>query len=97
VSLTLSKPTDHETPAWAASELQSSHKQDFSPAGRGQGPWCEVDRESTLTNGGWNSDRQMEVITMTLVAELIGACAVALVFLGIFLALAVAFFVASRF
>jgi hypothetical protein len=39
----------------------------------------------------------MEVITMTVVAELIGACAVALVFLGIFLALAVTFFVASRF
>jgi len=34
---------------------------------------------------------------MTVVAILIGACAVALIFLGIFFALALTFFVASRF
>jgi len=39
----------------------------------------------------------MEVITMAVAAILIGACAVALVFLGIFFALGVAFFVASHF
>jgi hypothetical protein len=39
----------------------------------------------------------MEVITMAIVAMLIGACAVALVFLGIFFVLGVAFFVASYF
>jgi hypothetical protein len=39
----------------------------------------------------------MEVITMAVVAILVGACAIALVFLGIFVALAMAFFVASHF
>jgi hypothetical protein len=41
--------------------------------------------------------RQMEVITMTVAAILIGACAVALVFLGIFFVLGVAFFIASHY
>jgi hypothetical protein len=39
----------------------------------------------------------MEVITMAVAAILVGVCAVALVFLGIFFALGVAFFVASSF
>jgi hypothetical protein len=39
----------------------------------------------------------MEVITMAIAAMLIGACAVALVFLGSFFALVVAFFVGSHF
>jgi hypothetical protein len=39
----------------------------------------------------------MEVITMAVVAILIGVCAVALVFLGIFFVLGLAFFVASHF
>lgn len=40
---------------------------------------------------------RMEVITMAVVAILMGAFAIALVFLGIFFALALAFFVATRF
>jgi hypothetical protein len=39
----------------------------------------------------------MEVITMAVVAILIGLCAIALVYLGIFFALTLAFFVASYF
>jgi len=39
----------------------------------------------------------MEVITMVVATILIGACAVALVFLAIFFALGVAFFVGSHF
>jgi hypothetical protein len=38
----------------------------------------------------------MEVITMAVVAILIGLCAIALVYLGILFVLAVAFFVASH-
>ena len=86
---------------WAAlglvRRLQTSYKQDFSPAGRGQGPWCELDRGSTLKQTGGGLYRQMEVITMAVAAILMGACAVALVFLGIFFALGVTFFVASYF
>jgi len=39
----------------------------------------------------------MEVITMAVVAILIGLCAIVLVYLAMFVALGVAFFVASRF
>jgi len=39
----------------------------------------------------------MEVITMAVLAILVGLCAIALVYLGIFFVLAAAFFVASHF
>jgi hypothetical protein len=35
-----------------ARRLPSSYEQDFSPAGRGQGPWCELDGGSTLKQMG---------------------------------------------
>jgi len=77
--------------------LQASCKQDFSPAGRGQGPWCERDKGSTLKPAGGGRYGQMEVITMAVLAILVGLCAIALVYLGIFFVLAAAFFVASHF
>ena len=65
--------------------LQTSYKQDFSPAGRGQRSLvCELDRGSTLKQTGGGLYRQMEVMTMAVLAILIGVCAVALVFLVIF-------------
>ena len=54
-------------PAWCAARdgqllglfrrLQTSYEQDFSPAGRGQSPWCESDRGRTLQADGGNHDR----------------------------------------
>ncbi len=87
----------------AGSALQTSYQQDFSPAGRGQGPWCEPDRGSTLklTGGGLyrltggGLYRQMEVITMAVLAMLIGAGAIAHVFLGIFFVMGVGWLIAS--
>ena len=37
--------------------LQTSYEQDFSPAGRGQSPWCQPDRGWTLQADGGNHDR----------------------------------------
>ena len=58
-----------------------------------KGPWCELDRGSTLKRMGGGLYRQMEVITMAVVAILIAAAVVALVFLGIFLVLGAAFYI----
>jgi len=68
-------------------------EQDFSPTGRGQSPWCESDRGSTVQTGG-GLYRQIEVITMgTFIALLGGAVAVVLVFLGIIIVVGVAWFI----
>ena len=50
-----------------------------------------------LSDKGGGLYRQMEVITMAIAVILVGVCAVALVFLGIFFVLGLAFFVASSF
>ena len=49
----------------------------------GRGPWCELDRGPTLKQLSGPYMR-MEVITMTVVAILIAAGVVALVYVGLF-------------
>jgi hypothetical protein len=39
----------------AGTAFQTFYKQDFRPAGRGQGPWCELVRGSTLNKQGVDS------------------------------------------
>ncbi len=84
-------------PGWAAlglvRRLQTSYEQDFSPARRGQSPWCEPDRGPTVNGGGL--DRQMEVITMAVVAILVAAGVIALVILGLFFVVGVGWFIMS--
>ena len=72
-----------------------TYERDFSPAGRGQGPWCESERGSTLKQTEAGLYRQMEVITMAVAAILLGACAVALVFLAIFFVVGLGWFISS--
>lgn len=71
---------------------QSSYEQDFSPAGRGQGPWCERGRGPTLKQTGGGQYRRMEVITMAVVAILIAVGVVALIYLGLFFVVWAAWF-----
>jgi hypothetical protein len=49
----------------------------------GRGPWCELGRGPTLNN--WDGPyRRTEVITMAVVAILIAAGVVALIYVGLF-------------
>jgi len=65
----------------------------LTPPEEAKGPWCELDRGiDSKTNGG-GLYRQMEVITMAVVAILMAAGVVALVFLGIFFVLGAAIFI----
>lgn len=83
-----------EQPWGLARRLQAFYEQDFSPAGRGQSPWCESD--------GGGLYRQMEVTTIgdmmeTFAAILIGIGAFAFVILGFIVVVAVDWFIqASR-
>jgi hypothetical protein len=63
------------------------------PAEEALGPWCELDRAVDPETHGGGPYRRTEVITMAVLAILIAAGVVALVFLGIFLVLAAAFFI----
>jgi hypothetical protein len=67
----------------------------LTPLEEAKSPWCELDKGiDSKTNGG-GLYRQMEVITMAIVAILIAVGVVALVFLGIFFVLAAAFYIMS--
>ena len=63
----------------------------LAPPKEGRGPWCELDRGLTLkqlSGPYW----RMEAITMTIVAILIAAGVVALVYVGLFLVIMGFFF-----
>lgn len=64
----------------------------LTPPEEAKSPWCELDGGSTLKQI-WGLYRQMEVITMAVVAILVAAGIIALVFLGIFLVLGAAIFI----
>ncbi len=67
----------------------------LTPPEEAKGPWCELDRGIDSKTNGRGLYRQMEVITMTVVAILVAAGVVALVFLGVFFVLAAAFYIMS--
>jgi hypothetical protein len=83
---------------WAALMLgrrfQNSDEQDFSPARRGQRPWYEPDRGPTLKRTG-GLYRRMEVVTMAVVAILIAAGVIGLIYLGLFVVVWAAWFAMS--